>query len=1166
MIHARTGFAGVRHAGLVAFGVVGAVLWWQPSRAEALLSSADRTEVARSMHALSKRMDRPRDAAIERGAPVESRPDSVLDVVGRVVYPDGSPASGATVVAGRGRPVMAGVDGAFKASLLEMPDDGMIEVRAFGRVDGERFRARIDFSLGASPAWTIDRLDVPPIVLESVNTCTGIYGWQQGIGDPGMGESGYRSIFGMAVFDDGNGPALYAGGQFASAGGVAASNIARWDGEQWSPLGSGVNGSVSCLAVFDDGSGPALYVGGSFTMAGGVPANRIARWDGSVWSSVGVGMDQGSVWTLAVLDDGLSSALFAGGTFTTIGGTSVNHLARWNGVAWSSVGGGVDGFVSELIVHNDGSGTSLFAGGRFLNAGGVAANRVARWNGSSWSPLGAGMNNWVETFAIWDDGSGSALYAGGLFTTAGGSTANRVARWDGSSWSAVGSGMNDAVYALTSFETTDGSMLVAGGKFTTADGSAASRVASFDGGAWWSLEDGVNTSEVWIMATWVPSGSSVEELVLGGTFTAAGGGVADRVAAWGCVPECAFVLDDSNKSGILWFEFPSPGGTASINLPVTRPDCEWSTYDYGDFGYAWLDFDPAVGLGEVGLELTAFGGGLCYQPIDGVIDLWDPILERSADHVILWGFVDADECGGAGGEPLPPGEMVPAIGWSQVDVWQENATAVVWWNRSAPDCEATLSVSSNQPWASVSWWSWQESCTCDFGEFPWCDQTNVEFLVDPNPSFEPRTATITYSGDYSHSFTLTQAGSPDCDGNGIPDTAELLEGSQTDCNGNGILDLCESALVRHVPGDHSTIQAAIDAAPWCGVVIVAPGYYPEQLNLGSKRVSVVSSHGPEVTIIDATGLAGPAVRIGSEASSWNEGRLDGFTIRGGSSGAPIPGVTGLSGGGGVLILNGRSGGTYDSYSTTLRDCIIEGNAAGSGGGLFVFKGSPHLVDVIVVENQATSDGGGAMVYESSVTFERCVFEANSAGNKGGGLYAVRGAPNVIDGEFIENVAYGSGGGLGWFAGTSPFEVDGALFQSSVAAVAGNATWSSPGASNLELARVAVCGSGLSPFSGGYTANGPLVIDAACEDCNSNGIPDTWEVLLMPDLDSNGDGEIDACICPGDLDGDGFVGGSDLTSLFQAWGEPGPADLDGNGLVDGGDLGFLLILWGACPPG
>ena len=30
--------------------------------------------------------------------------------------------------------------------------------------------------------------------------------------------------------------------------------------------------------VFNDGSGPALYAGGSFTQAGGCFANRIARW------------------------------------------------------------------------------------------------------------------------------------------------------------------------------------------------------------------------------------------------------------------------------------------------------------------------------------------------------------------------------------------------------------------------------------------------------------------------------------------------------------------------------------------------------------------------------------------------------------------------------------------------------------------------------------------------------------------------------------------------------------------------------------------------------------------------------------------------------------------------------------------------------------------------
>ena len=68
----------------------------------------------------------------------------------------------------------------------------------------------------------------------------------------------------MVAFDDGSGPALYAGGSFTTAGGASASYIAKWNGTSWSAWlpGSGMNGPVQALAVFDDGSGPALYAGG----------------------------------------------------------------------------------------------------------------------------------------------------------------------------------------------------------------------------------------------------------------------------------------------------------------------------------------------------------------------------------------------------------------------------------------------------------------------------------------------------------------------------------------------------------------------------------------------------------------------------------------------------------------------------------------------------------------------------------------------------------------------------------------------------------------------------------------------------------------------------------------------------------------------------------------
>mgnify|MGYP001426116568 CR=1 FL=1 len=57
----------------------------------------------------------------------------------------------------------------------------------------------------------------------------------------------------------------------------------------WSALGSGVTGQVTSMCVYDDGDGPMLYVGGTFTSAGGVTSNRIARWDGAAWFAVGDG-------------------------------------------------------------------------------------------------------------------------------------------------------------------------------------------------------------------------------------------------------------------------------------------------------------------------------------------------------------------------------------------------------------------------------------------------------------------------------------------------------------------------------------------------------------------------------------------------------------------------------------------------------------------------------------------------------------------------------------------------------------------------------------------------------------------------------------------------------------------------------------------------------------
>ena len=140
-------------------------------------------------------------------------------------------------------------------------------------------------------------------------------------------------VFALAA--DSAHPAVYAGGLFLTAGEVSASYVAKWDGAAWLSLGSDGNGMDSdVLALTVDGTGATVYAGGRFETAGGVNARYIAKWEGTAWSPLGSGMN-GSVYALAVDDAG---NLYAGGRFTTAGGISANHIAKWNGTAWSPLG------------------------------------------------------------------------------------------------------------------------------------------------------------------------------------------------------------------------------------------------------------------------------------------------------------------------------------------------------------------------------------------------------------------------------------------------------------------------------------------------------------------------------------------------------------------------------------------------------------------------------------------------------------------------------------------------------------------------------------------------------------------------------------------------------------------------------------------------------------
>lgn len=260
--------------------------------------------------------------------------------------------------------------------------------------------------------------------------------WQVAGGGVSGGTPG-PAVYDLAVFDDGSGPALFVAGTFTTAGGVASPLVAKWDGSAWHGVGGGLGTGfvfdiVRCFAVFDDGSGPALYAGGSFAAAGGAPIVALARWDGVFWTPVGAGLGGGSVSALRVLDTGGGPALHAVGSFTTAGLPPAPGFARWDGLQWTPLPAPPLGSAMELEVFDDGSGPALYAGRFNINFGAILP-AVLRWDGNAWSVAANGTAA-VPTFGfgvlalgVHDLGSGPRLFAGGEFATLEGVPAPQVA-------------------------------------------------------------------------------------------------------------------------------------------------------------------------------------------------------------------------------------------------------------------------------------------------------------------------------------------------------------------------------------------------------------------------------------------------------------------------------------------------------------------------------------------------------------------------------------------------------------------------------------------------------------------------------------------------------------------------------------------------------------------
>lgn len=415
---------------------------------------------------------------------------------------------------------------------------------------------------------------------------------------------------------DGNGPQpllLVVGGRFTTAGGVVARGVATYDTATatWGNLGDGFTATmgrayVTSLRV---GANGELFAAGCFTHAAGLATTNIARWDGTAWQPLGSGCYGGvrpSVEGLTLMPNG---DLVAGGLFTHAGGIAVNHIARWNGSQWSSFGAGFTGnLVLAVLTRGDGT---LVATGNFNGSGGAPLARIAAWTGSTWSPIGAGLpaggyalaerngqllaSSWPAVVSAWNGtawtpfgtnaptigdtvrrlcvlpngdvlacrteqgifrctgpaspwtqvsdaltpGAVEVLAAndyvvGGRFVPTSPHHADGIGRWNGTTWQELTPFLDGDVLTTAPH----GAGYVLGGRFLHVGGIATNRIARWDGSQFVALGGGVN-GEVRKVVTL--GNGHVAAL---GSFTQAGGVAAAGFAFW---------------NGTSWVAGPNPG-------------------------------------------------------------------------------------------------------------------------------------------------------------------------------------------------------------------------------------------------------------------------------------------------------------------------------------------------------------------------------------------------------------------------------------------------------------------------------------------------------------------------------------------------------------------------------------------------------------------------------
>ena len=298
-----------------------------------------------------------------------------------------------------------------------------------------------------------------------------------------------------------------------SGGVMGAEGMAFYDGARFGALGNGLRVTRDGGLGFQDfvEFEGKIIAAGSFSHLGNTAAEGLARWTGETWEAMGSEFQ--SAWRLAVF----KGKLYACGSLQKKGQPVSGGLARYTGTGWEIVPGFEKSNVEALAATE----THLWMAGTGI---GTTGQPMGRWDGSTLEELGKELtsSSQIGINGIVPRGPGSVCVSG-YFNKVNGMASAGAACYDGASrkWTGLGAAFANGTYASNIAGIGDDLYLGMYGNFP----SGAKNIARWDGKDWVEVGGGLDKG----VQRFAANGS---DLYVVGVFTKAGDVPASGVARW----------------------------------------------------------------------------------------------------------------------------------------------------------------------------------------------------------------------------------------------------------------------------------------------------------------------------------------------------------------------------------------------------------------------------------------------------------------------------------------------------------------------------------------------------------------------------------------------------------------------------------------------------------